>query len=398
MEAIALAKELIRIPSSAHDDRRIYDFLREYMEKKGLDVKTQGVESPYTLNPEYSNLYVKLGNGNGPKILLNAHLDTVDPKEGWFHGQYSAEEEDGRIYGVGAADMKGGCASAMASVLALLERKDEINGELFLSFVFGEEAPYSLGADTMLREYEFSDYDLIIVTEPSPLLAINDFCFTHKTIHRSKFPVPIIGAEGRVLFEIEFFGKSAHASHPSQGINALHDASIVISHLAQFDIMSSIKMGRGHYCVLSIEGGDTSFTVPSYCKVLLNRQITVEESVKTVTKELKLIIKNSRLRSSAKVTPRFAPSMEMEYKPYIYPDSESIKKFVSRLPANKEGQKCVFTTSSVGDFNLLATRTRVPTLIFGPGGGNIHAPNEYASSREIVETAEYLLDYFMEVF
>ncbi len=261
-EAISLLKELIKIPSSSYDGRDIYDFMWNYIEEKGLEVETQKIENPHLINQNNLNLYVKLGNGKGPKIMLNAHLDTVICKEGSHYGAYSGEEE-GRVYGLGAADMKGGCASAMASVLALLDRKEQINGELFLSFVFGEEAPFSLGTDTLLREYDLKRYDLIIVTEPSPLLAINDFCYTHKKIHKSKFPVPIIGAEGRILFDIEFIGKSAHASHPSQGINALHDAAILISQLAQFDIMSSIKMGRGHYCVLSIEGGDKAFTVPS---------------------------------------------------------------------------------------------------------------------------------------
>ncbi|MDO9537704.1 MAG: M20/M25/M40 family metallo-hydrolase [Thermoplasmata archaeon] len=368
------------------------------MEERGLKVETQTVESPYIINQNNSNLYLRIGNGNGPKILLNAHLDTVSSKEGWYHGAYSGEEEDGRIYGLGAADMKGGCASALAAILALMERKDTINGELFLSFVFGEEAPFSLGTDTLLREYDFRDYDLIIVTEPSPLLAINDFCYTHKKIHKSKFPVPIIGAEGRILYDIEFFGKSAHASHPSQGINALHDASILISQLAQFDIMSGIKMGRGHYCVLSIEGGDKAFTVPSYCKILLNRQLTVEESIKTVSRELKLLIKNLRLKSKVKITPRFAPNSEMEYKPYLFEKSEYIEKFMERLPYSKGKKRCAFTTSSVGDFNLLATRTGVPTLIFGPGGGNIHAPNENSNVNEVIESANYILDFFMEIF
>ena len=68
--------------------------------------------------------------------------------------------------------------------------------KLLLSFVFGEEAPFSLGADTLLREFDLKDFDLIIVTEPSPLLAINDYCYTHKKTHKSKYPVVIIGAEG----------------------------------------------------------------------------------------------------------------------------------------------------------------------------------------------------------
>jgi len=226
--------------------------------------------------------------------MLNGHLDTVVPGKEWYHTPYSGYEEDGKIFGIGAADMKGGCAAALIAFKALLNRKETINGELFLSFVFGEEAPFSLGADTLLREFDLKAYDMIIVTEPSPLLAINDYCYTHKKTHKSKFPVVIIGAEGRVLFEVEFFGKSTHASHPSQGINALHSAAILISKLDDFDVFSSIKMGRGHYCVLGIEGGDEIFTVPSYCKIRVNRQLTLGETEKSTIIELKKMIQQRR--------------------------------------------------------------------------------------------------------
>ncbi len=397
-ELIELTKSLIKIPSSIHDGPKIYDFVRDYLKKKGLKPKFQSIKNPYLEYTEFSNLYVKIGNGSGPKIMLNGHLDTVVPGEGWFHSPYSAFEQNGKIYGIGAADMKGGCAAALLALEALIKRKDTINGELFLSFVFGEEAPFSLGADTLLREYEIKEYDLVIVTEPSPLLTINDYCYTHKKTHKSKFPVAIIGAEGRILFEIEFFGKSTHASHPSQGINALHSAALLISKLDDFDMYSSIKMGRGHYCVLGIEGGDEIFTVPSYCKIRVNRQLTLGETEISAISELKRIIRSLKLKSKVRIKKRFSPNPELEYRPYLFEKNKYINSFLKILPPPKKGEHCRFTTSSIGDFNIFATRTKVPTLVFGPGGGNIHCPDEYVNKKELIETANYLLDFFMEIF
>jgi len=395
---IKLTKDLIKIPSSTHDGSKIYDFVRDYLKNKGLQPKFQSIKNPYLEYTDFSNLYVKVGNGNGPKIMLNGHLDTVVPGEGWFHSPYSALEQDGKIFGIGAADMKGGCAAAVIALEGLIKRKDTINGELFLSFVFGEEAPFSLGADTLLREFDLKNYDLIIITEPSPLLTINDYCYTHRRIHKSKFPVIIIGAEGRILFEIEFFGRSAHASHPSQGINALHSAALLISKLDDFDVFSSIKMGRGHYCVLGIEGGDEIFTVPSYCKIRVNRQLTLGETKKSAISELKKIIKKLKLKSKITIKKRFSPDPELEYKPYLFERSRYINSFIRQLPQPKKGEPCRFTTSSIGDFNVFATRTNVPTLVFGPGGGNIHSTDEYVNKNEIIDSTNYLLNYFMEIF
>jgi succinyl-diaminopimelate desuccinylase len=298
--------------------------------------------------------------------------------------------------------MKGGCAAAITAYKSFLQRMPQHEGELFLTCVYGEESPHPLGTDTLLREYNFDDYDMIIVTEPSPLLAIYDHCTVHRRIHGSSFPVPIIGAEGRALFEIDFFGKAAHASHPSQGINALHDAARVITELARFDLYSHIKMGRGHYVVLNIDGGDQSFTVPSRCRIFVNRQLTLGEDDKSVLRELKEIIRSLKIRSKYTIRKRYSPSPDLEYKPYLYENIPLIDLFNSHLPERKVGRskrsRCLFTTSSVGDFNLLGTRTKAPVLVFGPGGGNIHAPNEYVNVDDMVRTANYLLSFLLEVY
>ncbi len=407
-ELINLTKELIKIPSSTHDGNEIYEYAYKYLKEQDLDIKFQKTKNPYLEYQNFSNLYLKIGNGAGPKIMLNGHLDTVtvNKKYKWDHDPYSAVEENGKIYGRGSADMKGGCAAGISALLALLKRRKEINGTIFLSLVFGEEAPFSLGTDTLLKEFDFKDYDLIIVPEPSPLITSNDYCFTHGKIHKSSFPVPIVGAEGRVLLCIDFYGKAAHASHPSPGVNALHDASTLVSELARFDIFTHIKRGRGHYVVLNIQGGDQSFTVPSYCRILVNRQVMLGENAKTVIREIKKIVKALRLKSKVEVFRRHCPGPELEYRPYLFEESKYIDFFMKNLAEteskvkndNIEHRPCKFSTRSVGDFNLFGTRTKVPTLIFGPGGGNIHAPNEFVNKKDVIDTSNYLLNYLMEVY
>ncbi len=402
-EVINLTKKLIGIPSSDTDGPEIYDYVEGYLREHGLEPTVQDIENPYIGYMNYAgrdhhNIYVKLGDGDGPKIMLNGHLDTVAAHGEWFYPPHEPTEKDGNIYGLGACDMKGGCTAAMMAVLALLDRRDEVNGELFLSFVYGEEAPYSLGADTLLREHDIEDYDLVMVAEPSPVVGADSYCYTHKRRHTPSFPVPIIGAEGRVIYEIEFFGESSHASHPQGGVNALEDAAQLISTIKEFDMFSNIKMGRGHYVVLNITGGDQTFTVPGYCKILVNRQLTLGEDEETATEELQQIIERLGLPSQVSVQKRFSPAPELEYHPYISEASEYLDRFVALLPEPDEGEKCRFTTTSVGDFNIFAARTGVPTLVFGPGGGNIHAPNEYVDRQAVVDTATYFLNFFMDVF
>ncbi|MFO8050416.1 MAG: M20/M25/M40 family metallo-hydrolase [Thermoplasmatota archaeon] len=400
-EVIDLTKDLVRIPSMENSGSAIYKKVFDFLKEQGSERVEKGEKSPYLYDDERFNIIARVGSGEGPKIMMNCHLDTVDKTEGCFHPPFSAAEEDGRIYGLGAADMKGGCASAIMSFIALSRRMKDMPGELMLTCVFGEESPFSLGSDALLKQFDLTGYDLIISTEPSPLLAINDHCLVHKKIHRSKFPTAIVGAEGRVIFEIDFYGRSSHASHPSQGINALHDAAKLITEVTRFDLYQNIKMGRGHYVVLNIDGGNQSFTIPSRCRVVINRQLTLGETDASVIKEIKQIIKSLKLRSKVKVSKRHKPSPELEYRPYLFESSEYLDRFLGSVPLSTYGKgrkRCLFTTSSVGDFNLFGTRTRVPTVIFGPGGGNIHSPNEFVNISEILLTTEYLLNFFLEVF
>ena len=62
----------------------------------------------------------------------------------------------------------------------------------------------------------------------------------------------------------------------------------------------------------------------------------------------------------------------------------------------KKNNTCRFTTSSVGDFNLFGTRSRVPTLVFGPGGGNVHTPNEFFNKDEIIDSANIIPAFLMK--
>ena len=400
-EMINLTKEMIKIPSSAWDDESIYNYVFDYLKNKKLDPK-KGNKEEYSLekNTPFFNIVSKFGNGKGPKILINGHLDTVTAKSEWFYPKYSAKEVENKIYGLGAADMKAGCAIAVSVYEKMKNIIKDLNGELFLSLVYGEESPFSLGTDELLREYDFSDYDLIIVTEPSPVLTIDNYCFVHeKIVKNPKFPVVVSGAEGRELFELEFYGKNSHASHPKRGINAIQDASKVISELISFNKFSDIKTGRGDYVVLNMEGGDESFTVPGYCKISINRQLGIGEKPSSVEKEIKQIIKSLKLKSKVRIERRYSPTEEVEYRPYLFKKNQYIDKLIEIINKDRnKNKKCQFISSSVGDFNLFGVRTKVPTLVFGPGGGNIHSANEFVNKSEIIDSAEYLLELMFDIF
>ena len=399
MDSVDITKELIKIPSCKNDDNAIYSYVFDLLKDNGLSPFKQTIENPYNSTGKLDNIYVLVeGSKKGPSVILNGHLDTVVPVDGWFYSPYSGREEDGKIYGLGAADMKAGCATLIKNIVRLNKMKDKLKGKVFLSLVFGEEEPFSFGTDILLREFHLKNYDVCLIPEPSPLLSHNSYCITHKKVHDTKFPVLITGAEGRVLFEIEFIGRASHASQPSLGINAIHDASRLINALLNFDFFSNIKMGRGEYTTLKFEGFTKGFSVPEYCKLEINRHLVIGEDPRDAIREIKRIIKKLKLKSKVNISKKFSPTPEHEYLPYIFEDNKYIDKFLELLPSPKKGKKkCRLTTRSVGDFNFFARRTKVPTLVFGPGGGNIHSSNEFVYKQDIYDTEEYIYDFLTNI-
>ncbi|MEA1883827.1 MAG: M20/M25/M40 family metallo-hydrolase [Thermotogota bacterium] len=400
---VELTKKFIKYPSSIWDDDKAYQYAFDYLNKKGYKPEKGDSETFSIENREgFFNVEAKFGNGKGPKILLNGHLDTVGTKGEWIYDKYGAYEDDGKIYGLGAADMKAGCAVAVQVYEAIAKRCKELNGELFLSLVYGEESPHSIGTDELLKQYGFDNYDLIIVTEPSPELTKDNYCLTHeKLVKNPEFPVVVVGAEGREKFEIQFYGRESHASHPKRGLNALHDASRVITELISFNKFSDIKTGRGDYVVLNIEGGDESFTVPGFCKVTINRQLGINEKPSAVEKEIRRIIKSLHLKTKVRLMRKYSPSEDVEYRPYLSKNNKYFDKLFEIIEAYNPGNKtnkCRFISTSIGDFNLFGVRTKLPTLVFGPGGGNIHSANEFVNKQEIIDSAEYLAKWLLDIY
>ena len=148
-----------------------------------------------------------------------------------------------------------------------------------------------------------------------------------------------------------------------------------------------------------MEGGDESFTVPGYCKISINRQLGIGEKPSMVEKEIRQIIKSLRLKSKVRIERRYSPDEDVEYRPYIYKNNKYITSLIEIINKDKKKNKnCQFISSSVGDFNLFGVRTKVPTLVFGPGGGNIHSANEYVNKDEVIYTAEYLVELLKEIY
>ena len=244
-------KEMIRIPSVVGAEGELADWLFRELKSLGYDCELHAIE------PGRPNVYAKLaGNGPGKRLHFNGHTDTVPVVEDWTKDPFAPVEQEGRIYGLGACDMKGGIACILDVLRAFARANVPFNGELSFSGVIDEEG-HSKGAKALL-ETEFAGVDAVILAEPYP--------------GDEGMPIPL-GITGKILYDILVKGKAAHGFRPQAGINAIEEASRIMANLPKLNLQEHPDFGKGNYCTLKVEGGYKvySVVVPDRCRIEINR-------------------------------------------------------------------------------------------------------------------------------
>ena len=211
--AMALLQELVHVRSVTGEEGAVAEVVEKAFSKRGLEVDTwnasPGEMEPYIEQvgeqPSYENrpnvAGLRRGSGGGRSILLNAHIDTVDPGDpaAWTHDPLSGAVEGDLLYGRGSCDMKGGLVTYLTAIEVLSDLGLDLRGDVTIAATVGEENG-GLGAlSTVLRGYRA---DAALITEPTRLAL-----------------VPAQG--GSLVFRLKITGRSAHAATRDEGVSAL---------------------------------------------------------------------------------------------------------------------------------------------------------------------------------
>jgi len=327
------------------------------------------------------------GKGDGPVILLNAHLDTVNICEGWTRDPLKAVIEDDRMYGLGALDMKSGAAAILMAINAFKELVPDFRGEILYSLVSDEEGPYGLGTDALIMDKLIDHADAAIVAEPSSAFS------------GSSFPCLCLGARGGWNYTVTFTGKASHAANPELGINAISDASKVLLELESSISIIDDKLGSGSISVIEMNGGGAACSVADKAYFTIFRHAVRGEDKSYIERELFEAVKRANIRSSVEFSFRDAPHSECAgFEPYIVEhDDPYTDKFIKSIQEVTGSNANIAYFSSIGDFNHIGARMKIPTLVFGPQGRNYHMADEYVLISSVVKTAEVLFNYLVRM-
>lgn len=236
----------------------------------GLDVHEEPVQ------PGRDNLRVTLRGGEGPGLLLLGHTDVVPVGDGWTEDPFGAAVHNGRIYGRGATDMKGGLAACLSAMAAL--RGARLSGPVELAALVDEEAN-GAGIRTYVS-WVNAPFLGCITAEPTDLQTI-------------------IGARGASYLRIDVHGTSCHAGSPGDGANAIYGAAAVVAEIermhAELADQRHPLLGPATWSVGQITGGSSGSVVPAECVVVADRRMLPDESAATVLDGLRSRIDALRL-------------------------------------------------------------------------------------------------------
>ena len=311
---IDLLQDLVRIKSPYFEEETITEFVFDWLDSRGLDPERHPVSETSLTGFEGNNVLARLDGADpgGKTVLLNAHMDTVKIVEAWDEDPLSGRVEDGKLYGQGACDMKGGLAGIMVAFDALADA--DLDGSVVFSAVVDEEGPYGLGANQLIRDGIIDDCDAAVVTEPGPILAQENI----------ENPALLLGARGRFLYDISVTGKAAHGSQPEKGTNAVADAGRLAAAFEGMSVGSHEQLGDGSVCPLKIEGGGETLSVPESCRLLVDRHVVVGETEDMVRADAEELVEDLDLDSDVEVGFREAPASDVRYGPYVTDQDEPL--------------------------------------------------------------------------
>jgi len=306
-------------------------------------------------------------SGQRAALLFACHHDVVGPGDApWQYPPFGAVESDGKIYGRGSTDMKGGIAAAVTAICRIANSGTKLQGDIIFVAAAGEETD-SAGAERFVGNCGWlPELAGVIIPEPTDFSII--------TAHR-----------GMLWLEVATKGKSAHGSTPQLGVNAIISMRHFLNELEKYDISAKSHelLGRCSMSVNTISGGKTLNVVPDKCSVGIDIRTIPGANHQDIVADIKGIFEKLKLEDSqfeAEVSiVRQVQSMETER------NCDFVRDFCSSLAMDKT-QAVGFTTDGPHFASLGA-----PVVIFGPGKPSLcHKPDEYI---EISDVEKAVKDY-----
>lgn len=392
IDPVEILKQLVAIPSvnpmgqglsdPTHGEARLTVFLEETFARLGLSTQRQSVE------PGRENLIARLDGASnpaqgGPVVLLDVHQDTVSV-DGMTISPFEPQEREGRIYGRGACDVKGGMAAVLAAISRMAHGGSRPRATIVVACTANEE--FRLTGAQCLAEcvgkdgWRFPKPDVAIVLEPTGLNVVA----AHKSVIR---------------WRCHAQGRAAHSSCPEQGVNAIYDMARVLAVLERYaaDLPVTLPIhplcGPATLSVGTIRGGEAVNIVADRCTIEIDHRLPPDEDMHA-----------ARQRLIDHLASEVATALPLQH------DEASLavgslsdrgnQAWAERLlgTARRIAGECQLTGAPYATDAARYSAVGIPAVVFGPGSiEQAHTVDEWISIAQLRQATEILYRFCVEL-
>ena len=321
------------------------------------------------------------GRGDGPRLVLNGHLDTVpiDDADLWTVDPFGAAVRDGYMYGRGACDMKAGLAVQIAVAHHLAGDLDRLDGSLVLHFAAGEERAEP-GTLSLLEAGYVGDCG--IVTEPTELKIA-------------------AATRGLAPLRVRLKGRSIHASRAHLGVNPAWGLRWVLEALEEYraDIerRSHPLLAHGSCTPTVVAGGVTPNAVPDAINLYVDRRLIPGETVDGELREV-----TARLAAAQPEDSEVELEVSVAYNRFepaeINPDVSLVKRLTRSVERVTGAPGVVYGAPFSSDVRNLVNDAGIEAVNFGPGNvAECHCADERVELRQLETAARVIADIAAEL-
>ena len=400
-ELIALTQDLIRIPTlnpPGDNYLEICEYLARRMRKRGFEtqlIRAEGALGDCERYPRWNVIARRDGPFSGECVHFNSHVDVVEVGRNWTVDPFGAELKNGKIFGRGACDMKGGLATSIIAVEAFLDICPDFAGAVEISGTADEETGGQGGVAYLAEKGFFSPDRVQHVIIPEPLNK-ERVCLGHRGVWWA---------------EIETFGEIAHGSMPFLGNCAIRHMGAVLEEM-EHSLFPALARKQTDMPVVpegarqstlninSIHGGQDELDdysarlpapcVPDSCRMIIDRRFLLEERIEDVRNEISELmetVKSKRADFDYDIRPihEVLPTMTDRNAPVVRTVSRAIRDVMGQDP------EYVVSPGTYDQKHIDRIGRLKNCIAYGPGILDLaHKPDEYIEVDDMVDSAKVM--------
>jgi succinyl-diaminopimelate desuccinylase len=400
-DLISLTQELIRIPTlnpPGLNYREICNFLAERLAKSGFAVeliRAEGAPADSTRHPRWNLVARHEGPRPGECVHFNSHHDVVEVGHGWTVDPFGGVIKNGRIYGRGSCDMKGGLATSIIAAEAFIAAHPDYCGAIEISATADEESGGYGGVAYLAEKGYFSPTRVQHVIIPEPLNK-DRICLGHRGVWWA---------------EVETKGRIAHGSMPFLGDSAIRHMGAVLEEIETYlypllatkhTAMPVVPEGarQSTLNINSIHGGeaeqDADYTglptpcVADRCRIILDRRFLIEEDLADVKAEVANMlekIKAERPNFEYEIRDLFEvhPNMTDRDAPIVRTVQQAIETVL------KTEAQFVVSPGTYDQKHIDRIGKLKNCIAYGPGILDLaHQPDEWIGIQDMIDSAKVM--------